>query len=251
MSVKWRSRGLRQALRAGLGRTRQLCRRVERGIGPSARLRRGIRAPGWTFLFRLPKQSQGVLADRPALAFYDQVSAPGQTCSASGPVFKRRVPGPAQLRVLWAAHAPERWALLTPAPTLTGWQSAQRAWLEPLLILRSLADTALLFLGLCQAQAQQTFPKRRRPDGSYIRRCSLFQEGRAAFTAAGWAWRCLSFRLVSPPQPYRGEGPGVRFFLPFALVGLEQRCRVGSIAPGQRQRQDRDQVGQRQQEPVG
>ncbi len=51
---------------------------------------RGIAAMGWTFLFRVTKQSKIVLPDGQAVTFHDQVTAPGQTYQASGLVFKKR-----------------------------------------------------------------------------------------------------------------------------------------------------------------
>ena len=74
---------------------------ADRGIGTSPLLMRGIAALGWTFLFRVTKQSKIILPTGEAVTFYDQVTAPGQTYAASGRVFKKRGRIPAHVRVLW------------------------------------------------------------------------------------------------------------------------------------------------------
>src|SRR5262249_37329151 len=81
---------LLKVVRAGLpsrGKVRVL---ADRGIGTSPRLMRGIMAMGWTFLFRVTRQSKIMLPDGTALSFAQQVSAPNQTYRASGLVFKQR-----------------------------------------------------------------------------------------------------------------------------------------------------------------
>jgi hypothetical protein len=90
---------------------------ADRGSGTRPVLMRAIAAMGWTFLFRVTKQSKSVLPDGQALAFHDQVSAPGQTYQASGVVFKKRGHMPGHVRVLWGEQAQERWALVTNDPT--------------------------------------------------------------------------------------------------------------------------------------
>jgi hypothetical protein len=192
-----------------------VCVRVlaDRGIGTSPSLMRGIMALGWTFLFRVTKQSKIVLPDGEAVCFYDQVEAPGQAYSAHGLVFKQRGHIPACVRVLWSHHARQKWSLVTNDPTLSGWEYAQRMWVEEafrdlksfgfqlekacldypqrlarLLIFLVVAYAWLLIWGYALETAQHTAPLKKRPDGSFVRRWSLFREGRQAFLLA-----CASF----------------------------------------------------------
>jgi hypothetical protein len=164
---------------------------ADRGIGTSPLLMRGIAAMGWTFLFRVTKQSKITLADGRTFAFYDQTQQPGDTWVASGIVFKRRGHIPAHVRVVWGEDAQEPWALVTNDPSLTGWEYAQRMWIEHafrdlkshgwqwgqsgltcpmrvdrLLILLVLAYTWMLTWGLAVVQARCSCPTQRRPDGS-------------------------------------------------------------------------------------
>lgn len=182
---------------------------ADRGIGTSPLLMRGIMGMGWTFLFRVTKQSKIVLPDGHAVCFYDQVTTPGQTYSASGIVFKQRGHIPGHVRVLWGNHAQDRWALVTNDPTLTGWEYAQRMWIEEafrdlkshgwqleqalcdspermarLWIVLVVAYAWMLFFGAAVLQAGGGAALKRRADGSYVRRWSLFREGRQAFLAA-------------------------------------------------------------------
>ena len=89
-----------------------------------------LSALGWTFLFRVTKQSKLILPNGEEVTFYDQVSQPGEHYCASGLVFKKRGRIPAHVRVLWNAAAQDRWALVTNDPHLTGWEYAQRMWIE-------------------------------------------------------------------------------------------------------------------------
>ena len=200
---------LLKVIRAGLPPGTRVRVLADRGIGTSPLLMRGIAALGWTFLFRVTKQSKIVLPDGQAVCFYDQVSEPGQTYGASGLVFKQRGRIPAHVRVLWKAHAQDRWALVTNDPTLSGWEYAQRMWIEQafrdlkshgwqldavaltdpdrlahLWVLLVVAYAWMLFLGAALAAAQRTLPLQRRRDGTVVRRWSLFREGRRAFLAA-------------------------------------------------------------------
>ena len=95
---------------------------ADRGIGRSALLMPGLMAMGWTFLFRVSRQSKIVLESGEGLTFYQQVQQPGQTWAASGLVFKRRGHLSAHVRVLWGERAADRWALVTNDPALTGWE---------------------------------------------------------------------------------------------------------------------------------
>jgi DDE family transposase len=182
---------------------------ADRGIGTSPLLMRGIAAMGWTFLFRVTKQSKIVLADGREYTFYDQTQQPGDTWAASGIVFKQRGHIPAHVRVVWGEDAQEPWALVTNDPTLTGWEYAQRMWIElafrdlkshgwqwgrsgltcpkrvdRLLILLVMAYTWMLIWGLAVAHAHLACPTKRCADGTRVRRLSLFREGLLAFKAA-------------------------------------------------------------------
>lgn len=195
-------------IQAGL--PRNTCVRVlaDRGIGTSPSLMRGIMALGWRFLFRVTRQSKIVLPDGQSVTFYDQVNQPGQTYQASGLVFKKRGRVPAQVRVLWGEQAKDRWALVTKDPQLTGWEYAQRMWieqafrdlkshgwhveqaaltcphrLERLWILLVVAYGWMVLLGAALAVRGLTTPSQRRSDGSWVRRWSLFREGCQAFLA--------------------------------------------------------------------
>ena len=182
---------------------------ADRGIGTSPLLMRGLIAMEWGFLFRVTKQSKIILDDGSEVTFYEQVSAPGEHYSASGRVFKKRGRIPAHVRVLWAAHAQDKWALVTNDPTLSGWEYAQRMWLEEafrdlksfgwqleeawlesppriahLLIVLVVAYGWLLLWGHALEIQQATARPKKRKDGSSVRRWSLFREGRQAFLLA-------------------------------------------------------------------
>ncbi len=200
---------LLKQVRAGLPTGTAVRVLADRGIGTSPLLMRGIMAMGWTFLFRVTKQSKLILPNGEDVTFYDQVSQPGEHYCASGLVFKKRGRIPAHVRVLWNAAAQDRWALVTNDPHLTGWEYAQRMWIEQafrdlkshgwqveqalltcpqrmerLWILLVVAYVWLLFLGATCAQAGRCAYAKRRPDGTYVRRWSLFREGRQAFLSA-------------------------------------------------------------------
>lgn len=199
---------LLKQVKAGLPEGYRVRVLADRGIGTSPRLMRGIAALGWTFLFRVTKQSKVVLADGQAVCFYDQVTTPGQTYQASGGVFKKRGHIPAHVRVLWHPDARERWALVTNDPKLTGWEYAQRMWLEEafrdlkshgwqveestltdpermarLWIVLVVAYAWMLLFGAAVVATGRATARRRRADGSLVRRWSLFREGRLAFLA--------------------------------------------------------------------
>jgi hypothetical protein len=201
--------GLLRAVQAGLPAGCRVRVLADRGLGTSPALMRGVMALNWTFLFRVTRQSKIVLPDGSDLTFYDQVAHQGQTYQASGLVFKKRGRVPAHVRVLWGAEAHERWALVTNDPTLTGWEYAQRMWIEEafrdlkshgwhveeavcacpdrlarLWIILVVAYTWMLFIGHAIAQQGLTLAPRRRADGVYVPRWSLFQEGRRAFLCA-------------------------------------------------------------------
>jgi len=200
---------LLKQVKAGLPTGTQVRVLADRGIGTSPLLMRGISAMGWTFLFRVTKQSKIVLPTGQAICFYDQVQAPGQTYTASGMVFKKRGHIPGHVRVLWGEHAQDRWALVTNDPTLTGWEYAQRMWVEEafrdlkshgwqveqatcadpdrmarLWILLVVAYAWMLLLGAAIVALGNGLPLKRRQDGSSVRRWSLFREGLLAVLAA-------------------------------------------------------------------
>ena len=196
-------------VKAGLPARTKVRVLADRGIGTSPLLMRGIAALGWHFLFRVTKQSKIVLPDGQAVCFYDQVTESGQTYHASGIVFKQRGRIPGHVRVVWGEAAQDRWALVTNDPALTGWEYAQRMWIEQafrdlkshgwqveavsftcpermarLWILLVVAYGWMVVLGAALLTHQATAACKRRPDGSYVRRWSLFREGRQAFLAA-------------------------------------------------------------------
>jgi hypothetical protein len=200
---------LLNVIRAGLPPQLRVRVLADRGIGTSPLLMRGIMALGWTFLFRVTKLSKIVLPDGSAVCFYDQVTQPGQTYAAAGLVFKQRGHIPAQVRVVWGHHAKDRWALVTNDPTLTGWEYALRMWIEEafrdlksfgfqlqdawleapariahLLIFLVVAYAWLLLWGHAHEQAHRTAALKKRKDGSWVRRWSLFREGRQALLLA-------------------------------------------------------------------
>lgn len=200
---------LLNTVRAGLSKTMAVRVLADRGIGTSPQLMREIMALGWTFLFRVTKQSKIILPSGEALSFFEQVSYPGQSYQASGTVFKRRGHIAGHVRVLWGQQAQERWSLVTNDASLTGWEYAQRAWIEPafrdlkshgwqveqaaltdparmshLWILLIVAYVWMVLWGATVAGEGQSAALRRRFDGSYIRRWSLFREGRQAFLTA-------------------------------------------------------------------
>lgn len=194
------------AIQAGMPKHSKVRVLADRGIGTSPALMRGIEALGWTFLFRVTKQSKLVLPNGQEVTFYEQVTAPGQGYCASGTVFKKRGRIEGHVRVLWGKNAQERWALVTNDPSLTGWEYAQRMWIEQafrdlkshgwhiehacftcpermerLWILLVVAYAWLLVWGQTNLHDQHGIAPKRLDDGSYVRRWSLFREGWLAF----------------------------------------------------------------------
>lgn len=188
---------------------------ADRGIGTSPQLMRGIMALGWTFLFRVTKQSKIILDDGQAVTFYQQVKRPGETYLATGRVFKKRGRLPAHVRVLWRPDAQERWALVTNDPSLSGWEYAQRMWIEEafrdlkshgwqveaaslvdpermsnLWVLLVVAYAWMLLLGAQLVAQGLGAACKRLPDSTFVRRWSLFREGRQAYLAASPPFRC-------------------------------------------------------------
>lgn len=112
------------------------------------------------------------------------------------------------MRVVWLENAQAPWSLVTNDPTLTGWEYAQRMWMEAafrdlkshgwdcedaaldhpqrverLWILLVVAYAWMLFSGIALEKLGRTQPRKRRKDGSRVRSISLFREGRQAFLA--------------------------------------------------------------------
>lgn len=199
---------LLKAIQAGVPASVKVRVLADRGIGTSPALMRAIHAMGWQYLFRVTKRSKIVLADGRAVTFYEQVQQPGQRWAASGLVFKKRGRIPAHVRVLWGETAKDRWSLVTNDPTLTGWEYAERMWIEEafrdlkshgwqveaigfscpnrlsnLWILLVVAYGWLLLWGYwCECTGQTA---RRRSNGR--RRWSLFREGLQAFLTYSFA----------------------------------------------------------------
>ena len=198
---------LLQAVQAGLPHHLPVRLLADRGIGTSPDLMVGVMAMGWHFLFRVTKQSKIILPDKQSVTFYAQVTAAGQSYQASGRVFKNRGRIPAHVRVLWGAGAHEPWALVTNDERLTGWEYAQRFWieesfrdlkshgwqveqaalrcpqrLERLWILLVVAYTWLLLWGCALTDARRRCLKRGK-DGSRLARWSFFRLGWQDFIA--------------------------------------------------------------------
>ncbi len=187
---------------------------ADRGIGTSPELMRGVMALGWTFLFRVTKQSKIILPSGESVTFCAQVTQPGASYRASGWVFKQRGLVPSHVRVLWHPNAREPWALVTNDDQLTGWEYAQRMWIEQafrdlkshgwhvdqtqmrcpmrlahLWIILVVAYAWLLFMGQCLAHTKAGGPHQRLPDGTQVRQWSMFRIGREA---------CLKSHLLYP-----------------------------------------------------
>ena len=201
--------GLLKQVRSGLIQDLPVRVLADRGIGTSPLLMRGIIAMGWKFLFRVTKQSKILLSAGEAVCFYEQVKAVGESYWASGLVFKKRGRIPAHVRVLWREGGQEAWALVTNDPSLSGWEYAQRMWIEEafrdlkshgwdlenacldsaermsrLWIILVVAYAWMLFWGAALEAAGQTSSLKKRADGTWVRRWSLFREGRQAFLTA-------------------------------------------------------------------
>ena len=179
---------------------------ADRGIGTSPDLMRVVMKLQWHFLFRVTKQSKVILPDGQEVTFHDQVHQPGQTYATTGLVFKQRGRVPAHVRVLWGLQAKAPWALVTNYPTLTGWEYAQRTWIEQafrdlkshgwhlsqnrftspdrlanLWLILVVTYAWLLFWGHAIERVGLAEPPKRLSDGSFVRRLSLFTEGLLAF----------------------------------------------------------------------
>jgi hypothetical protein len=201
--------GLLKAVKVGLPKHCAVRVLADRGIGTSPMLMREISALGWTFLFRVTKQSKVILETGEEVSFYQQVQQPGQSYAARGLVFKKRGRITAHVRVLWGQQAQDRWALVTNDPALTGWEYAQRMWIEEafrdlkshgwqlesaaltdpdcmarLWIMLVVAYAWMLLLGAALEAHGLTACRKRLAGGSKVRRWSLFREGRQAFLAA-------------------------------------------------------------------
>jgi hypothetical protein len=198
--------GLLRAIQAGMPRRLKVRVLADRGIGTSPALMRGVMELEWTFLFRVTKQSKLVLPDGTDVTFQQQVTQPGQSYAASGTVFKQRGRVPAHVRVLWHPDAREPWALVTNDPALSGWEYADRAWIEEcfrdlksygwrvedvqlptpermarLWVILVVAYTWMLLVGHALLTTGAVTERKRCPDGTYVQRWSVFREGRSWF----------------------------------------------------------------------
>jgi len=199
---------LLQQVASGMPKGTKVCVLADRGIGTSPALMRGVMALGWHFLFRVTRQSKMVFNDGQEVTFYNQVTQPGQRYAATGKVFKKRGRIDAHVRVVWGEHAQAPWSLVTNDPSLSGYEYGQRMWIEELFrdlkshgwdventtftdpqrmahlwIFLVVAYAWMLLWGAHQLAAGLTAALKRRPNGSYVRRWSLFREGRQAFFA--------------------------------------------------------------------
>jgi hypothetical protein len=182
---------------------------ADRGIGTSPALMRGVMEMGWTFLFRVTKQSKIVFPDGEAVCFYDQVKEQGERYDASGLVFKKRGLVPAHVRVLWREGGQEPWSLVTNDPDLDGYEYAERMWieeafrdlksygwrleqaaemlperLERLMLFLVVAYGWMLIVGRAVVANGLGMTPKKREDGTTVRRLSLFREGRRAYLSA-------------------------------------------------------------------
>jgi hypothetical protein len=197
--------GMLALVKQGMPRGKRVRVLADRGIGTSPALMRAIIDLKWTFLFRVTRQSKLILPDGQEVTFYDQVQQAGESYAAAGLVFKKRGRIPAQVRVLWGAAAKARWALVTNDDTLTGWEYAQRMWIEEafrdlkshgwqveevrwtdpermarLWIFLVVAYAWMLLLGAVREALGLTAAPRNQLDPP-VRRWSLFHEGRMAY----------------------------------------------------------------------
>lgn len=200
---------LLRAIQPGLSPQQPVRVLADRGIGTSPTLMRGIIELEWTFLFRVTKRSKIILEDGQDVCFYEQVQQAGERYCASGLVFKRHGRVPAHVRVLWAEDATEPWALVTNDARLSGWEYAQRNWIEQafrdlksqgwqvekvlvtcphrlsqLWIILVVAYGWMLLWGISLQAAGLTLAKKRTATGGRVRQWSLFREGRMAFLTA-------------------------------------------------------------------
>lgn len=121
-------------------------------------------------------------------------------------LFKSRGRIASQVRILWGDRSQEPWILATNLPEVSGWEYAQRMWQEEsfrdlksygwqledtqfdapdrlarLWIMLVTTYVWLVFWGDDLEQQGLTHPRTARPDGTLVRRLSLFQEGLLAF----------------------------------------------------------------------
>ena len=115
-------------IQQGIAPDRSVLVLADRGIGTSPKLCQIIDEMGWTYLFRVTKQSK-IITDDGEYTIYQQVNE-GQHWAASGIVFKQRGRIPAHARAIWDRGCKEPWALVTNDPHLTGYEYAQRNWQE-------------------------------------------------------------------------------------------------------------------------
>jgi len=190
-----------EAVAAGLPVDCQPLLLADRGIGTSPALLRALDEMEWHYLVRVTKQSKLVSTSGEEYTIYDMVDE-GEVWQAEGRVFKQRGRVPAAARALWLEGYEEPWALVTNAPTVSGYEYLTRNWQEQsfrdlkshgwqwdtshvwmpahaarLLFLLSVAYAWVLSLGtLGMIQGHRARPKKN-ARGRYIRRFSVFNEG--------------------------------------------------------------------------
>lgn len=177
---------------------------ADRGIGTSPKLCRRIVELGWTYLFRITKQSK-ICTETGEYTIADMVQ-PGEVWSARGHVFKKRGHIPAQALALSSEGYEEPWALVTNDDQLTGGEYARRNWQEQsfrdlkshgwqwnasrvrhpdhmarLLVVLVVAYGWMLALGSYATHWGRTQPLQRSPNGQLRRHWSLFKEGLCLF----------------------------------------------------------------------
>lgn len=156
----------------------------------------------WQFVFRITCQSKIVLEDGTAVTLYQQVNAPGDAYRADGLIFKKRGRMPGHIRVVWGETAQAPWVIATNDPSITGFEYAQRFWIEEafrdlksagwrlegvtqlhperlhrLLVILIVAYAWMLLWGKALEEKRLTASLR----SNGVRRYSLFREGRQAF----------------------------------------------------------------------
>lgn len=197
---------LLEAVKKGVPARRKGLVLADRGIGTSSELMKGVNNLGWHYLFRVTKRSTLVLADGQVIKPVEQVKQAGQSYEAKGLIFSTQGRVPSEVRVLWGDKAQEPWVLVTNDPRLDGWEYAQRMWQEEsfrdlksygwqlednrfddparlarLWIILVVTYVWLILWGDALERQGLTQPRTLRPDGSLVRRWSLFREGLHAF----------------------------------------------------------------------
>lgn len=177
---------------------------ADRGIGTSPDLCRAVDALGWSYLFRVTRQSK-IVTQTGDYTIYNQVEE-GQVWATSGKIFKQRGRIPAYARAIWSDGYDEPWALVTNDPNCQGFEYALRNWqeqsfrdlkscgwqwqashirrpshMEHLLILLAIAYGWIIALGAYAVLTDRAHPLQRHKNGAIRRHWSLFKEGLQCF----------------------------------------------------------------------